>query len=160
MMKPMWKKGVCAVGFLLLVGMAHAGQRFTDNGDGTVTDNQLGVMWSKSDNQGDIGWKAAQAYATYTFGYTITKPYDNWRLPTLDELQSLYVTETGYEGYTTNCGIPVRITPEIRLSCVLVWSSDSALGSHLAYNFNIGNSFSVPAYDIAGCRVLSVRNLE
>jgi hypothetical protein len=158
--KLMRKTGVWATGFLLVAWVAQAGPRFTDNGDGTVTDNQLGVMWSKSDNQGDIDWKAAEAYATYNFGYTITKAYDNWRLPTLDELQSLYVKETGYEGYITDCGIPVRITSEIRLSCVLVWSSDSALGSHLAYNFNIGNSFSVPSFDIAGCRVLSVRNLE
>ena len=31
-----------------------AGERFTDNGDGTVTDHQLGVMWAKTDNQGNI----------------------------------------------------------------------------------------------------------
>jgi len=158
--KPLWMIGACAIAFVLLAGGVQAGQRFMDNGDGTVTDHQLGVMWSKSDNQGDIDWKAAEAYATYNFGYTINKAYDNWRLPTLDELQSLYVTEASYEGYTTECGIPVRITPEIRLSCVLVWSSDSALGSHLVYNFNIGNSFSVPSFDVSGCRVLPVRNLE
>ena len=158
--KPMWKAGACAIGFLLMAWVAQSGQRFTDNGDGTVTDHQLGVMWSKADNQGDIDWKAAEAYATYNFSYTITKPYDNWRLPTLDELQSLYVTETSYDGYIADCGIAVRIAPEIRLSCVLVWSSDAALGSHLAYNFNIGNSFTVPSFDVSGCRVLPVRNLD
>jgi hypothetical protein len=35
---------VCAT--LLWAQMAHA-QRFTDNGDGTVTDHQTGLMWEK-----------------------------------------------------------------------------------------------------------------
>jgi hypothetical protein len=35
---------VCAT--LLWPGLAHA-QRFTDNGDGTVTDHQSGLMWEK-----------------------------------------------------------------------------------------------------------------
>jgi hypothetical protein len=35
---------VCAT--LLWAGVAHA-QRFTDNGDGTVTDHQTGLMWEK-----------------------------------------------------------------------------------------------------------------
>ena len=40
----------------ILIGLAPvtAADRFTDNGDGTVTDNKLGLMWSKTDNQGDI----------------------------------------------------------------------------------------------------------
>jgi len=33
---------------------ALAGDRFIDNGDGTVTDHKLGVMWAKTDNHGDI----------------------------------------------------------------------------------------------------------
>jgi hypothetical protein len=36
---------VCAT--LLWPGVAHA-QRFTDNGDGTVTDHQTGLMWEKN----------------------------------------------------------------------------------------------------------------
>ena len=155
---------------IVLVGMvsillqvspcAHGGQRFTDNGDGTVTDHQLGVMWAKSDNRGDIGWKQADSFARYNFGGTISNRYTNWRLPTLDELQSLYATNTGYFGYGTDCGVQVRIVSQIKLSCILVWSSDMALGSHMAFNFNIGNPFAVQSYDISGCRVLPVRNLE
>ena len=152
---------VCVVGILLQFSpCAMGGQRFTDNGDGTVTDHRLGVMWATNDNQGDIGWKQAEAFARYRFGLTVGNQYTNWRLPTIDELQSLYVLKPGYNGYGTDCGIRVRIVSQIKLSCILVWSSDEALGSHMAFNFNIGNPFTVQSYDISGCRVLPVRNLE
>jgi hypothetical protein len=152
---------VAIVGMLLALSpSALGGQRFTDNGDGTVTDHRLGVMWAKSDNQGDIGWKQAEAFARYSFGLTVGKQYTNWRLPTLEELQSLYVVKPDYSGYGTDCGVQVKIVSQIKLSCILVWSSDLALGSPMAFNFNIGNPFTVQSYDISGCRVLPVRSLE
>jgi hypothetical protein len=43
---------VCAT--LLWAGVAHA-QRFTDNGDGTVTDHQSGLMWEKKTSAGSGG---------------------------------------------------------------------------------------------------------
>lgn len=139
---------------------AVAGPRFTDNGDGTVTDHKLGLMWAKSDNQGNIEWKQAEQWAKYHFAKTIKSKYTNWRLPTIEELRSLYVNRIKYKGYITDCGLLVKIVPEIKLSCILLWSSETALGAHLAFNFNIGDSFTVPTYDTSGCRVLSVRSLE
>ena len=137
-----------------------AGDRFTDNGNGTVTDHELGLMWAKADNQGDINWKHANAWAKYTFGDTISPRYDNWRLPTLEELQSLYVTEKKYKGYITGCGFMVKIVPEINLSCILLWTSEESTGARVAFNFNIGNSFAIPSYDVNGCRGLPVRSLK
>ena len=67
-----------------------AGERFTDNGDGTVTDHKLGLMWSKTDNNGNIDWIQAEKWVKFTFPYTLEKKYENWRLPTLKELQSLW----------------------------------------------------------------------
>ena len=149
-----------AAAVLTVSPVARGGKRFTDNKDGTVTDHRLGVMWANSDNQSDIGWKQADSFARNSFGLTVSNKYANWRLPTLDELQSLYVVNTAYDGYGTDCGVRVRIVSQIRLSCILVWSSDMVLGSHMAFNYNIGNPFAVPPYDISGCRVLPVRNLE
>ncbi len=134
--------------------------RFTDNGNGTVTDHQLGLMWCKTDNQGDIDWKQADAWAKYTFGDTISPRYDNWRLPTLEELQSLYVTDSKYKGYSADCGFSVKIVPDIKLSCILLWTSEKSMGSHVALNFNLGSSFTVPSYDTNGCRALPVRSLK
>ena len=74
--------------FFYLLPVA-AGERFTDNGDGTVTDHEFGLMWSKTDNNGDINWIQAEKWVKYTFPLTLEKNYDNWRLPTLKELHSL-----------------------------------------------------------------------
>jgi hypothetical protein len=120
-----------------------AEQRFIDHGNGTVTDRKLGLMWAKTDNQADIFWDRIQGWLTDEFPDTITQLYDNWRLPTISELQSLYVEDPKYQGYQTRCGHQVKIVPQIRLSCILVWTSDTALGLPLAFNFNLGSAFTV-----------------
>jgi len=137
-----------------------AARRFTDNGDGTITDNKLGLMWAKFDNRKNIGWKQAEAWVKNKFAKTINSKYKDWRLPTVEELSSLYTTNARYKGYTTDCGMLVKIVPQIKISCILIWSSDTALGAHLAYNFSIGDSFTIPSYDIDGCRALPVRSLK
>jgi hypothetical protein len=153
--------GVTLILLLVFVNpAAHSQQRFTDNGDGTITDHRLGLIWARADNQEDIDWKQAAAFVKNKFGTTSGSQDDNWRLPTLDELESLYVQNPNFKGYLTECGLVVKIVPQIRLSCVLVWAADVALGSHTAYNFNIGDSFSVPSFDSSGCRALPVRTIE
>ena len=137
-----------------------AEDRFTDNGDGTVTDHKMGLMWSKTDNQGDIDWKQANSWAKYTFGDTITPRYDNWRLPTLEELKSLYVRDSQYKESMTDCGFMVKIVPEIKISCILLWTTEKSIGARVAFNFNLGSSFAIPAYDVTGCRGLPVRSIK
>lgn len=147
-------------GVVLIVSTATAADRFIDNGDGTVTDRKSGLMWSKADNQFDIFWKQAQDWSRNDFPDTVTRKYDNWRLPTIKELQSLYVESGNYKGYPTDCGFQVKAIPQIRLSCTIVWSSETALGSPLAFNFYIGNAFAVDVHDNKGCRALPVRDLK
>jgi hypothetical protein len=137
-----------------------AEQRFIDHGNGTVTDRKLGLMWAKTDNQVDIYWDQIQDWLIDEFPDTIPKLYGNWRLPTIAELQSLYVQIPKYQGYQTRCGHQVKIVPQIRLSCILVWASDTALGLPLAFNFNLGSAFTVGLHDNTGCRVLPVRSLQ
>ena len=139
---------------------ARAEQRFIDHGDGTVTDRKLGLMWAKNDNQADIFWNQVQNWLDNDFLDTLPQLYDNWRLPTVSELQSLFVEDSRYEGYTTDCGYTVKIVPQIRLSCILIWTSDRALGLPMAFNFNIGSAFTVDLIDNKGCRVLPVRSLN
>jgi len=76
-----------------------AEQRFIDHGNGTVTDRKLGLMWAKTDNQTDIFWNQIQGWLENEFPDTIPQLYDNWRLPTISELQSLYVEDPKYKGY-------------------------------------------------------------
>lgn len=57
---------------------------FTDNGNGTITDNVTGLMWQKTDN-GESTWDTAVANSATvnTGGYT------DWRLPTRSEAFSI-----------------------------------------------------------------------
>ena len=160
------RKKLIAFGIIVLITIAGshdfvlAEQRFIDHGNGTVTDRKLGLMWAKNDNQSDIFWNQIQGWLADDFPDTIPQLYSNWRLPTVSELKSLFVEDAKYEGYITDCGHPVKIVPQIRLSCILIWTSDNALGLPLAFNFNNGNAFTIDLQDNKGCRVLPVRSLE
>jgi hypothetical protein len=149
-------------GLLCWCCLAAAGERFSDNGDGTVSDHQLGVMWAKTDNQGDISWKEALQWITYTFPGTIQVSYDDWRMPTLAELQSLYVNDPNYPGYETDCGQHIKIVPQIRLSCGWVWSSERnpAAPSAAVYNFNRGYHYTDRLVHKKAYRALAVRDLK
>jgi hypothetical protein len=137
-----------------------ADDRFSDNGDGTVTDHQLGVMWAKTDNQGNINWKQADLWIKYTFPDTLEKKYDNWRLPTLAELESLYIKEKKIKGYETDCGQRVKIVPVIRLSCGWVWTSETSAIQAFIFNFNRGYHYSDRMVHNKSYRALPVRDLK
>ena len=137
-----------------------AGDRFINNEDGTVTDQQLGLMWGAFDNQGDINWQEAKRWVTFTFPYTIEKSFDNWRLPSIKELRSLYVTEQGKYGYQTDCGKTVHIIPEIHLSCVWVWSAENKSITARVFNFSRGYSYMDRMATKRGFQALAVRNLK
>jgi hypothetical protein len=65
---------------------------FTDNGDGTVTDNLTGLMWAKNANLGNgyKNWSEAISYAnSLSLGSECGTPHTDWRLPNIKELQSL-----------------------------------------------------------------------
>ena len=144
---------------LAVCGAALAGDRFVDNKDGTVTDHELGVMWAKSDNQGDIGWKQARQWIQFTFPYTISSTYDNWRMPTLKELASLYQADR-QAGYETACGQWVKIIPLIRLSCGWVWSSEKKSISARVYNFNKGYHYTDRMVHEKAYRALAVKSIK
>ena len=99
---------------------AGATLSYTDNGDGTITDNNTGLMWEKKDDSGGIHDKDN----TYTWGMT-DAPYTmsgtmvteflatlnagggfaghtDWRIPNVRELQSVVDYEIPYPGPTVN----------------------------------------------------------
>ena len=90
---------------------------YTDNGDGTITDNVTGLMWSQTvdlngdgviNNQDKLSYDEAVASAPNfnLAGYT------DWRLPAIKEVYSLILFSgndiSGYSG-TTADGIPAFI---------------------------------------------------
>ena len=68
------------------MGVAWPDPRFTDHGDGTVTDNLTGLMWAKDANiDGTKTWDDAIDWCNaLTHG-----SHDDWRLPNFLELHSL-----------------------------------------------------------------------
>ncbi|UCG14148.1 MAG: DUF1566 domain-containing protein [Deltaproteobacteria bacterium] len=152
----------CLITLSLLAGFSPAlgGERFTDNGDGTVTDHQLGVMWAKDDNQGDINWRQAEQYCKWTFPYLIPTRYDNWRMPTMEELQSLYVRDKNYKGYESDCGQKIKIVSEIKLSCGWVWTGEVRSITARVYNFQRGYHYMELKRHWKAYRALPVRDLQ
>ena len=68
--------------------------RFTDNGDGTITDNQTGLIWLRNaDCFGARTWNAAffdaNGLASGSCGLTDGSIAGDWRLPNVKEIQSL-----------------------------------------------------------------------
>lgn len=70
---------------------AGAPRSYTDNGNGTITDNVTGLMWEKITNPTGCpfsDWAGAFARIA-TLNATNFAGYNDWRLPNVNELQSL-----------------------------------------------------------------------
>jgi len=88
---------------------------YTDNSDGTVTDNVTGLMWQQStDLNGDgianVADKMSQAEAAVGADTFSLGGYSDWRLPTIKEAYSLFMFSgedpSGYNGTDTETLIP------------------------------------------------------
>lgn len=75
-------------------GVPLPSPRFTDNGDGTVTDRLTGLIWLKdADRFGEINWERAlentRSLSSGSCGLTDGSKAGDWRLPNIRELFSL-----------------------------------------------------------------------
>jgi hypothetical protein len=101
---------------------AGATLSYTDNGDGTITDHNTGLVWEKKDDSGGIhdkdnSYTWGMIFPPYTMNGTMvteflatlnTPPcfagHCDWRIPNVRELQSIadYETEESVAGPTVN----------------------------------------------------------
>ena len=92
---------------------------FTDNGNGTITDNLTQLVWQKTPNPNVVTWEQALTYAE---GLTIGTTSD-WRLPNIKELQSInnelttnpsvflpYFSNVGVHNYWSSTSLPNQTT--------------------------------------------------
>ena len=110
---------------------------FTDNNDGTITDNVTGLMWQKSPATTTYTWEQALAFAENLTAST----YADWRLPNIKELVSL-------NNETTNApSINTTFFPTV--ASTRYWSSTTqfAPGSTSAW-FNDFQNSGITSYDL------------
>lgn len=94
----------------LLSGIVLAGS-FIDNGNGTVTDSDTGLMWQKEDDDVTRTWESA---ITYCEGLSLGS-YSDWRLPNIKELESI-TDDTKYNP-------PIDTTYFPNTKSTIYWSS-------------------------------------
>lgn len=160
MQRPLASLLLCAALLAASALPAPAGPRLIENEDGTLTDPQAGLMWSAQDNQGAVDWQDARRWARFTFPSTLPADAGGWRLPTIQELESLFEASAYYGGYESDCGLNVRISSAIRLSCGFVWSSEESGIQARYYNFKQGFAVLDRKAKARGHRALAVRLLN
>jgi hypothetical protein len=112
-------------------GVAWPGTRFTDNGDGTITDNLTGLMWQKSPSISSVElWAdALSEISALTVG-----EYNDWRMPNIQELRSLlHYGEASQETWLENNGFE-------NIASDHYWSSTTQAGvADRAFSIYMGN---------------------
>ena len=69
-----------------------ASMAYTDNGDGTITDNNSGLMWQQVPSSDDYTWQESVDYCDNL----VFAGYDDWRIPSLKELYSISDFSSGW----------------------------------------------------------------
>jgi len=71
--------------------------RKVDNDDGTITDYTTMLMWQKIGSDYGLNFQEAESYV-YDMNHTDFGGYSDWRLPTMDELNSLITRSENRDG--------------------------------------------------------------
>jgi hypothetical protein len=107
---------------------------FTDNGNGTITDNVTDLVWQKLHSTDSLTWEQSLTYAdTATIG-----GYSDWRLPNIKELHSLndenFVNPSVNNAFFSNVGVNK------------FWSSTS-LPNQTTKAWYLSTQFGITTYD-------------
>lgn len=123
---------------------------YRDNGDGTVTDGRTLLMWQQEGSPRVMPWTEAGAYVQ-KLNEERFAGYDNWRLPTVEELASLM------ERSWLNDDL--FVAPVFSSAQKLCWSADTK-GFERAWksNFHLGFFLDFPMSDLSAVR--AVRDLH
>ena len=95
---------------------------YTDNGDGTITDNVTGLIWTQDQSDQSMDWSQAPNYCeTLTTG-DIT----DWRVPNIKELWSIRDFSTGWPWVDTDYFhlVGEDSSPQVEGALQHTWSSN------------------------------------
>ncbi|MGC2696630.1 MAG: DUF1566 domain-containing protein [Candidatus Angelobacter sp.] len=118
-------------------GMKPPDRRFTDNDDGTVTDNLTGLIWLKNaDLFGELKWvdaiERARKLADGSHGLSDDSAPGDWRVPNIRELLSII-------DYGRSEPIIPAKHPFENVKIALYWTSTSLLpAAHLGWMMTLG----------------------
>ncbi len=81
-------------------GRRSSDGRYIDHEDGTITDTKIGLMWTNKDSYADLGkcldWNKSRGYVS-----SLTRGgYNDWRMPTVEELKSIYQKSKNNKTYS------------------------------------------------------------
>lgn len=122
--------------------------RFMDDPKkGVLLDTKTGLMWAVLDNHTDTDWDYARRYCeNYRIG-----GFSDWRLPTLDELASLY--DSSIDGKNA-----CHLTRHITLSKCSSWALEIRGFEAANFAFDNGNRRWIRSSIFIDNRVLPVRS--
>ncbi len=124
---------------------------YTDNGDGTVTDNVTGLMWQQTPSRNGFTYEEAKEYSeSLELG-----GYDDWRLPTTKELFSISDFSQGWPYLNT---IYFDLAGETVSKDEQFWTEyylgiTTEAGSPAAFGVNHGTGH-IKAYPAGGARAV------
>ena len=135
--------------------------RFTDNGDGTLTDNLTGLMWI-SDGQylGKMSWQAAMKGGdllksppkTGSGTRDLKSDYSDWFLPDIRQLESLFNGEEPYlHNWLNSWGFK-------NIQADSYWSATVSPNPYTAWIFRFDSGVSKQAPRIENASVLLARH--
>lgn len=125
------KSSIIVIIILITAGISISAIRFTDNGNGTVTDSNTGLIWQKCSNglsgtDCSTGTVASDTWVnalSYCEGLSLGGRTD-WRLPSINELRS--IVDTGNYLPAINAGFFPNTTTRYWSSSVYVSDTTSA----------------------------------
>ena len=90
-------KALAVIAVTVTLGAAHLNTAlaasYPDNGDGTILDQHSGLVWQQADSYHELkkgmNWYEALEYVDLK-NYEKFAGFEDWRLPTLNELKQLY----------------------------------------------------------------------
>jgi pimeloyl-ACP methyl ester carboxylesterase len=146
-------------------GVVWPGPRFTDNGNGTVTDHLTGLIWLKNANcAGYMTWNNALSFcnnlSSGSYGLSDGSGSGDWRLPNRKELLSLIdysryypalpqghpftnVQSSGYWSATTNGAFDTNFAWIVNMGYGYVYYDGKAVSSFYVWPVRAGQSGSL-----------------
>ena len=149
---------VAALLMLIIAGFVFAAEKARDNrfiayDNGTVLDTKTNLMWAATDNGKDIDWPNAKSYCEKYRG----GGFEDWRMPTQDELAGLY-DET--KTYKSKRGTTIHLTKLIHLTNWVVWASETSFDRSASFSFFSGKRLWIKQNSYSDFCALPIRSTK